>query len=73
MLEPGRSRDFWHDPKYSEMLALQQEGFTSFMTGQTASAARALDYIACGQQQILHDEGARQDGSLRQVCFGLSL
>jgi multiple sugar transport system substrate-binding protein len=57
MLEPGRSRDFWHDPKYSEMLALQQEGFTSYMSGQTKSAKQTLDYIACGQQQILLDEG----------------
>lgn len=57
MLEPGRSQDFWHDPKYSEMLAIQQEGFTSYMTGQTASAKQALDYIACAQQQILYDSG----------------
>jgi multiple sugar transport system substrate-binding protein len=57
MLEPGRSQDFWHDPKYSEMLAIQQEGFTSYMTGQTADAKQALDYIACQQQQILYDAG----------------
>lgn len=57
MLQPGTSQDFWHDPKYSEMLALQQEGFTSFMTGQSKSAQGVLDYIACGQQQILFDEG----------------
>jgi multiple sugar transport system substrate-binding protein len=57
MMEPGRSRDFWHDPKYSEMLALQQEGFTSYASGQSKSAKQVLDYIACGQQQILVDEG----------------
>jgi multiple sugar transport system substrate-binding protein len=57
MLAPGRSRDFWHDPKYSELLALQQEGFTSYLSGQTSSAKQALDYIACGQQQILLDAG----------------
>ena len=57
MMEPGRSRDFWHDPKYSEMLALQQEGFTSYASGQSKSAKHVLDYIACGQQQILVDEG----------------
>ncbi len=57
MLQPGTSQDFWHDPKYSEMLALQQEGFTSYMTGQSKSAQGVLDYIACGQQQILFEEG----------------
>jgi multiple sugar transport system substrate-binding protein len=72
MLEPGRARDFWHDPKYSEMLALQQEGFTSYLTGQTASAQQALDYIACGQQQILADEGvAKQQPS--DKCSSVSL
>jgi multiple sugar transport system substrate-binding protein len=57
MLEPGRSRDFWHNPKYAEMLALQQEGFTSYMTGQTTDPMQALNYIACGQQQILFEAG----------------
>lgn len=57
MLEPGRSQDFWHDPKYSEMLAIQQEGFTSYMTGQSADPKKVLDYIACAQQQILYDSG----------------
>lgn len=72
MLEPGRSRDFWHHPKYAEMLALQQEGFTSFMTGQTASAMQALNYIACGQQQILHDAGTAATAPSR-TCRGISL
>lgn len=57
MLEPGRSRDFWHDPKYSEMLAVQQEGFSSYMSGQSSDAGKVLDYIACAQQQILNDSG----------------
>lgn len=57
MLEPGRSRDFWHHPKYAEMLALQQEGFSSYMTGQSEDAMAVLNYIACGQQQILNDAG----------------
>jgi len=51
------SSDFWHDPKYSEMLSIQQEAFTGFMTGQVAGARHALDYIACKQQAILFDEG----------------
>jgi multiple sugar transport system substrate-binding protein len=57
MLQPGRARDFWHNPGYSAMLSLQQEGFTSYMTGATKSAMQALDYIACGQQQILFENG----------------
>lgn len=72
MLEPGRARDFWHDPKYSEMLSLQQEGFTSYMTGQTASAQQALDYIACGQQQILADEGVAKEQP-SDKCSSVSL
>lgn len=57
MLEDGRSRDFWHDPKYSEMLAVQQEGYSSFVTGQSTDPQAVLDYIACAQQQILYDSG----------------
>lgn len=61
MLEPGRARDFWHHPRYSEMLAVQQEGFTSYMTGTTKDPMQALDYIACQQQQILYDAGTAQE------------
>jgi multiple sugar transport system substrate-binding protein len=57
MLTDGRSRDFWHHPKYAEMLSLQQEGFSAFMTGQNEDPKAVLDYIACGQQQILADVG----------------
>jgi multiple sugar transport system substrate-binding protein len=72
MLEPGRSRDFWHHPRYSEMLAVQQEGFTSFMTGTTASARQALDYIACQQQQILYDDGSAAERP-SDACSAVSL
>ena len=72
MLGPGTSQDFWHDPKYSEMLSLQQEGFTSYMTGQSKDAMGVLNYIACGQQQILSDEGtAKKEPS--GVCGNVSL
>lgn len=72
MLEPGTSQDFWHDPKYSEMLALQQEGFTSYMTGQSKDAMSVLNYIACGQQQILYDAGtAKKEPS--GACGNVSL
>lgn len=55
MLQPGRARDFWHEPNYSEMLAAQQEGFTAYASGQVDDAANTLDWIACQQQDILFD------------------
>lgn len=72
MLEPGRSRDFWHHPKYAEMLAVQQEAFSSYMTGQTADPMQALNYAACNQQQILFDAGSASEGSSR-ACITASL
>jgi len=57
MIASGRSRDFWHDPQYSQMLSIQQEAFTSYMTGQTSDPMKALEYAAWHQQKILHDEG----------------
>lgn len=72
MLEPGRSRDFWHDPNYSEMLTLQQDGFTSFLSGKTASAQQALNYIACGQQRILHSSDAAKNAPSSK-CSAVSL
>ncbi len=61
MLEDGRSQDFWHDPKYSEMLSVQQEGYSSFVTGQSTDAQAVMDYIACAQQQILYDSGTAKE------------
>jgi multiple sugar transport system substrate-binding protein len=55
------STDFWHDPRYSEMLAVQQDAWTGFMGGQVSSAEKALEYTACQQQKILYDEGNVQD------------
>ena len=71
MLDGGRSRDFWHNPKYAEMLALQQEGFTSYMTGTSQDARAVLDYIACGQQQILNDAGFAE--AVPNMCYTTSL
>lgn len=71
MLTEGRSRDFWHHPKYAEMLALQQEGFSAYMTGQNQDAMAVLDYIACGQQQILVDAGAAPD--VPDMCYSVRL
>ncbi|WP_243730893.1 extracellular solute-binding protein [Rubellimicrobium sp. CFH 75288] len=71
MLTEGRSRDFWHHPKYAEMLAVQQEGFSAFMTGQSDDAMGVLDYIACAQQQILADVGDAPE--VPSMCYGTSL
>jgi multiple sugar transport system substrate-binding protein len=71
MLTGDRSRDFWHHPKYAEMLALQQEGFSAYMTGQNEDARAVLDYIACGQQQILADAGDAPQ--VPDMCFTTSL
>jgi len=57
MLETGRARDFWHEPNYSEMLALQQEEFTAYAAGEYNDALSVLQYVACEQQQILFDNG----------------
>jgi multiple sugar transport system substrate-binding protein len=57
MLNSDRARDFWHDPKYSEMLATQQEGWTAFAAGQVNDAKNTLEWIACQQQKILFDAG----------------
>jgi len=57
MLRTDRSRDFWHDPKYSEMLAAQQEGFCGYASGQLDDPKLVLEWIACEQQKILFEAG----------------
>ncbi len=70
MLE--RSSDFWHDPKYAEMLSVQQEAWTGYMTGQIADPMHALQYVACKQQAILFDEGTAQQQPT-SACSGIRL
>jgi len=53
----AHSRDFWHDPKYSEILAVQQEGWTAFASGQVSDPRNTLEWIACQQQKILFEAG----------------
>jgi multiple sugar transport system substrate-binding protein len=72
MLAEGRSRDFWHHPKYAEMLSVQQEAFTSFMTGQTSDPMKVLDYVACKQQSILFEAGTAKEKA-PDSCASLSL
>lgn len=57
MLTTEHARDFWHDPKYSELLSTQQEGWTAFAAGQVNDAKNTLEWIACQQQKILFDAG----------------
>ncbi len=57
MLQTDRSRDFWHEPKYSELLAAQQEGFCAYAAGQVKDPKLALDWIAYQQQKILYEAG----------------
>jgi len=67
-----RSTDFWHDPRYAEMLATQQEGWTGYMTGQLKDPMHVLDYIACRQQGIMYDEGTA-DKAPSGACSGIRL
>ena len=55
MLQDNRSRDFWHDPNYAEMLAVQQQAFSAFVTDVVTDPMVALKYAACKQQEILFD------------------
>lgn len=57
MLQDNRARDFWHEPNYQEMLALQQEAFTAYAAGDTDNAMRVLEWVACQQQEILFNNG----------------
>lgn len=67
MFTEERARDFWHEPTYSEMLDVQERAFTAYATGQIDSARHALDFAACEQQRILHEEG-RSDVEPPEYC-----
>lgn len=57
MLHQDRARDFWHSPQYAELLAVQQDAFRAYVTGQISDPAQALEYAACQQQKILFESG----------------
>ncbi len=57
MLNQERARDFWHSPKYAELLAVQQDAFRAYVTDQIDDPALALEYAACQQQKILFESG----------------
>ena len=72
MIRENRSRDFWHDPNYAEMLAIQQEAWNGYISDTVESAKLALDYTACKQQEILYDAG-RSDIEPSEGCADISL
>jgi multiple sugar transport system substrate-binding protein len=51
------NRDFYHSPKYAELLAIQQEAFCSYVTGSMNDPMKALHWAAARQQQVFHDLG----------------
>ncbi len=65
------SSDFWHDPKYAALLAVQQEAFTAYAGGRVEDPRHALDTVACGQQAILFDEGTAERQP-SEACRGTS-
>jgi len=72
MLTTEHARDFWHEPKYSELLAVQQEGWTAYATGQVNDAVNTLEWIACEQQKILFEAG-RSEVAPPDSCKGCRL
>jgi multiple sugar transport system substrate-binding protein len=72
MITENRSKDFWHDPNYSEMLAVQQEAWNGYISDVVSDAKLALDYTACKQQGILYDAG-RSDIAPSDACADISL
>jgi multiple sugar transport system substrate-binding protein len=72
MIRENRSKDFWHDPNYAEMLALQQEAWNGYIADVTTDAKLVMDYTACKQQGILYDAG-RSDIAPSDACADISL
>ena len=72
MIRENRSRDFWHDPNYAEMLRLQQEAWNGYVADVVPDAKLAMDYTACQQQQILFDQ-ARSEIEPSAECADISL
>lgn len=72
MMRENRSKDFWHDPNYAELLAVQQEAWNGYVSDVVTDAKLALDYTACKQQEILYDAG-RSDIAPSDACSDISL
>ncbi|HHY45791.1 MAG TPA: extracellular solute-binding protein [Firmicutes bacterium] len=52
-----QGRDFWHLPCYAELLLIQQEEWTAYMSGATKDAQTANDNIARRQELVLRRDG----------------
>ena len=72
MIRENRSQDFWHDPNYAEMLAVQQEAWNGYLTDVVPDAKLAMDYTACKQQEILYEAG-RSDIEPSEACNDISI
>jgi multiple sugar transport system substrate-binding protein len=72
MIQDNRSRDFWHDPNYSEMLLVQQEAWSAYMADVVTDPMQALQYTACAQQGILYDAG-RSDIEPSDACADVTI
>jgi len=56
MMKDGNSKDFWHEPSYAELLAIQQEAWSAYMAGSDGSVETAqtvLDEIAALQDKVI--------------------
>jgi multiple sugar transport system substrate-binding protein len=67
-----KSRDFWHDPAYAELLAVQQEAWNGYLTDVVTDPMQAMKYAACQQQQILYDAG-RSEIEPSDACADVTL
>jgi multiple sugar transport system substrate-binding protein len=67
-----KSRDFWHDPAYAELLAVQQEAWNGYLTDVVTDAMQAMRYTACQQQQIFYD-AERSDIEPSEGCADITL
>ena len=67
-----KSQDFWHDPNYAEMLAIQQEAWNGYMSDVIDDPMLALTYPACKQQGILYDAG-RTETAPSDACADVKL
>lgn len=54
------NRNFYHSPSYAELLAIQQDAFTSYLTGVVDDPMKVLNWAAARQQGVLYDLGATQ-------------
>ena len=72
MLNERNSRDIWHNPKYSELLEIQQAGFNAYVKSHNDDPQHVLEYIACKQQIVMH-QGGYTATAPPSHCYNVSL